>query len=242
MLFQTHLLTKLSEKRDEFISFDNNWRTDVIDYVRQLATLGGIGSIELRERLSGIRAPGALPSEELDELRSLAAPFSLAWKSHEEARRWALRVLTGHTTCAVDGSQYIPGRDISLPLAVVQIAVFENSHHAEGHYRKEAELFLITPDEIMRSGAEADSLIGFRRFEEEVRALRRFIERHKGWEERNEPMPSAFSTALSSSPIRNRVTLCRSALSKPLRTSFGSHVTAAFPSSVTSTIVMRVIS
>lgn len=47
----------------------------------------------------------------------------------------------------------------------------------------------ISFDNIMRSGAEADSLIGFRRFKEEVRALRRFIERHQGWEERNEPMP-----------------------------------------------------
>ena len=192
MLFQTHLLTKLSEKREEFVAFDQNWRTDIIEYVRQLAALGQVDSESLRDKLSGVRAPGALPSGDLDELKSLGIPFAHTWKSHEEARRWSLGALTGHATCAVDGSQYIPGRDISLPLAAVQIAVFENPHHADGKYVKESELILVTPGDIMRSGADADSLIGFRRFEEEVKALRRFIERHQGWEERGEPMPLGF--------------------------------------------------
>lgn len=196
------------EKREEFLTFDNEWRKDVVEYARQLAALGSMGSGPLRDKLSEVRAPGALPSADLDELKSISIPFSYTWKSHEEARRWALEALTEHTTCAVDGSQYIPGRDISLPLAAVQIAVFENPHHSDGKYLKESELILVTPGEIMRSGADADSLISFRRFEEEVKALRRFIERHQGWEERGEPMPLGFldgTLLISYTKPRNRL-------------------------------------
>ena len=61
-------------------------------------------------------------------------PFGEAWRSHEEARRWALKVLGGRVTFAADGSQVFPGREASVPVAAVQVASFENPHTPDGRY------------------------------------------------------------------------------------------------------------
>ena len=95
--------------------------------------------------------------------------------SHEEARRWAVETLAGRVTCAVDGSQLLPGREISLPVAAVQVAAFENPHTADGRgYRKEAHFELVTPDELLATQGgkiTAADIVGLRRFALELRVL-----------------------------------------------------------------------
>ncbi|HEV2914514.1 MAG TPA: DNA double-strand break repair nuclease NurA [Pyrinomonadaceae bacterium] len=189
MLFKTSLSTQLQERREEFLSFDRVLREDLSIFAQHLKSIGGLASGEIRLRAGVARAPGALPSRELDEARSTIIPFNTEWRSHEEARRWALRILLERVTGAADGSQYLPGREITLPVAAVQVAFFENPHTREGKYLKEARLTLVTPEEIMQAGTDVDSLVGLRRFDEEVRALQDFLKRHAGWRERGQKMP-----------------------------------------------------
>src|SRR5262249_15245782 len=91
----------------------------------QAARLGG----SERRRSAGVRATagddiwapthgGALPS----------LPFGRQFAHHEAARAWAQERLAGVTTFAVDGSQLPPWRDASIPVALVQVALFENPH------------------------------------------------------------------------------------------------------------------
>jgi len=138
-------------------------------------------------------------------------PFESRWQSHEESRRWALSVLLERVTAAADGSQYIPGRDISLPVAAVQVAFFENPHTREGKYIKEARLSLVTPAEIMQAESDIDSLVGFRRFQEEIRAVGEFLKKHRDWQKRQEKVPVAFfdgtlliSYARPRNPVQDR--------------------------------------
>jgi NurA domain len=203
MLYRPHLNEQLRERRAEFVRFEAVWNASVGDYTRRLRALDGRASSEIKleaERAlaaGAARAAGALPSAELERAGAFVVPFTERWRSHEEARRWAVEVLKGRVTCAADGSQILPGREISLPVAAVQAAWFENPHTATGQdsYRKESRFAIITPQELLEAeggAATAADLVGLRRFELEMRALTEFLERRRGWRARGERLPVAF--------------------------------------------------
>jgi len=203
MLYRPHLNAQLQARREEFVRFEAVWNESVGEYARRLRALGGRASVEIKNEAAraiaagAARAAGALPSDELEQAGAFVVPFGERWRSHEEARRWALQVLTGRVTCAADGSQILPGREISLPVAAVQAAWFENPHTPGGQdtYRKESRFAIITPQELLEAeggAATAADLVGLRRFELELGALSEFLERRRGWRTRGERMPLAF--------------------------------------------------
>jgi hypothetical protein len=195
MLYQHLLSQALESKREEFLLFDRSWREDVRDYVRRLRSLGGLGSRAVAEAISGSKEPGAIPSEELDGTGSITVPFGVSWRTHEEARRWAIDVLEGRVTFATDGSQLVPGRDVSLPVAAVQVAWFENPHTRDGKYVKDVRCTLLSPQELLEGyddRSNADSIVSLSRFRLEAAVLGEWIESKRGWQERGERTPLGF--------------------------------------------------
>ncbi|HLL70808.1 MAG TPA: DNA double-strand break repair nuclease NurA [Pyrinomonadaceae bacterium] len=203
MLYRPHLNAQLRERRDEFVRFEAVWNEAIGEYARRLKALGGRTAPEIKSaaeraiQAGAARAAGALPSDELERAGAFVVPFTPRWRSHEEARRWAVEVLRGRVTCAADGSQILPGREISLPVAAVQAAWFENPHTSEGQdsYRKQSRFSIITPEELLKAeggAATAADLVGLRRFELELGALSEFLERSRGWRARGERVPVAF--------------------------------------------------
>ena len=215
MLYRQHLIMALNERREEFVRFERTWRDDVRDYARRLDALGDRTSEEISHEVGTSRAPGALPSVELEQRGSVTIPFEKRWRSHEEARRWAVEALRGRVTFAADGSQILPGREISLPVAAVQVACFENPHTLDGiSYRKEARFSIVSPEELVGGDdkqTSAEAVVSFRRFELETQAISEFLERKRGWRARGEPTPVAFfdgtlliSYARPRTPIQDR--------------------------------------
>ena len=195
MLHRSHLMTALRAGREEFVNFERAWRDEVQAGAERLRELSSRTSGNIRESVGATKAPGALPSGELDYMRGMVVPFGIEWRSHEEARRWAVETLRGRVTFAADGSQIMPGREISMPVAGVQVAWFENPHVASGVYEKDALFSIITPNELMQSDggqASPEQVVNFRRFEMETQAICAFIERHRGWRARGERVPLAF--------------------------------------------------
>ena len=194
MLYRSHLVEALNERREDFVSFERAWLGDVRDYARRLQWLGGRSAEEVHLAVGATRSPGALPSSELDQRGGVRVNFDQCWRSHEEARRWAIDVLRDRTTFAADGSQILPGREISLPVAAVQVASFENPHMLDGNYRKEVRFLVVPPAELLETDGVrgAETVVSLRRFEMEVEALSLFLQRKKGWRERGERMPVAF--------------------------------------------------
>jgi hypothetical protein len=195
MLYQHLLSQALESKREEFLRFDRVWREDVGDYVRRLQALGGMSAQTVAAALSAVKEPGAIPSGELDGAASIVLPFNRRWRTHEEARRWAVAALEGRVTFAADGSQLVPGRDISLPVAAVQVALFENSHTRGGAYRKEARFSIVSPEELLEGyddRSNADTIVSLNRFRLEVEVLGEWIESKRGWQGRNERTPVGF--------------------------------------------------
>ncbi|HEX8352899.1 MAG TPA: hypothetical protein VF611_08370, partial [Pyrinomonadaceae bacterium] len=134
MLYRTHVISALEKTREDFARYERSLRGEVGELAARLRALAGRTGEEVRRESGAQAARLAYPSDELERAGGAVVPFAEAWRSHEEARRWALEALRGRVTFAADGSQVFPGRDASLPVAAVQIASFENPHTAEGHY------------------------------------------------------------------------------------------------------------
>ncbi|HEX8844045.1 MAG TPA: DNA double-strand break repair nuclease NurA [Pyrinomonadaceae bacterium] len=195
MLYQHLLSRELEGKREDFLRFDRAWREAVEDYVRRLRALDGRRAAEIGAALASVKEPGAIPSGELESAGSMVVPFGRHWRNHEEARLWAIDALESRVTFAADGSQLIPGRDISLPVAAVQVALFENPHTREGKYRKEARFRVVSPQELLEEyddRSTADTIVGLSRFRLETEVLCEWLESKRDWRGRGERTPVAF--------------------------------------------------
>ena len=195
MLYRTHVISALEERREEFVTFGRALVEDVLASARRLRALGGRTAADVKRESGALAARISFPSDELDGAGGVVVRFDRRWRSHEEARRWALEVLRGRVTFAADGSQVFPGREASVPVAAVQVASFENPHSAEGRYLKDVHFEVITPEQLLGGGRayeSPDQIVGARRFELEAQAVRKFLEKWRGWRERGERVPVAF--------------------------------------------------
>jgi len=195
MLFRELLIEELENRSGEFTRFAEDRGAAHKHYEELLRELARSDGAEIRRRFAAEKNIGALPSTELDELKTITVDFAERWQNHEQSRKWALAVLENRTTFAVDGSQIGPDKNISLPVAAVQVGWFENRHTFEGDYEKGARPVVLSPKDLMYLDSEQTSReteVGLRRFEEEVKEAGRFLIDKTGWRERNEKMPLAF--------------------------------------------------
>ncbi|MFL6285623.1 MAG: DNA double-strand break repair nuclease NurA [Pyrinomonadaceae bacterium] len=205
MLYRTHVMSALERRRVDFVNFERGMRDGVGELAARLRALAGRTSAEVQRASESDGKRVTYPSDELEQARGAVVRFAERWRSHEEARRWAVGALAGRVTFAADGSQLFPGREASVPVAAVQVASFENPHTHEGRYLKDVHFEVITPDELRAGGRGFDSpeqVVGARRFELEADAVCAFLDRHRGWRERGERVPVAFfdNTLVFSSP------------------------------------------
>lgn len=195
MLYRSRLIDALEKRREHFVDYDRALRGELGASAAALRALAGQTAAGVRAGSGAVAARLTYPSEELDGAGSVVVPFAERWRSHEEARRWALGQLAGRVTFAADGSQIFPGRDTSVPVAAVQVASFENHHTPEGRYTKDVHFEVITPDELTagdRAYESPEQVVGLRRFDLEARTICAFIERQRGWRGRGERAPVAF--------------------------------------------------
>src|SRR5689334_19148244 len=179
MIYREKIMASLESRRADFTHFDNEFRAQMSLYAGALDELSALGGDELRARLADHAAPGALPTPELDQTGSLLIQFAHDWRTHEDARRWSLETLAGRTTFAADGSQILPSKDFSVPVAAVQVAWFENAHTPAGGYVKDATFEILPPTEILvRTGGAtelSEQVVHKRRYGMEAAALRSFM-------------------------------------------------------------------
>lgn len=193
MLYRELLQSELKRQRDEFVDFARAQENELEGYIRLLGDLLSASPESISELTEA--GSGAIPSREFEQGRSIAVPFGERWSNHEQARAWASDVLASRTTFAADGSQLFPGKEVTLPVAAIQVGWFENPHDPGSKYLRDAEFRLLGPGELMKGGEEPfdpETRVGEERFLAEARCVARFIERKKGWEGRGERMPLAF--------------------------------------------------
>src|SRR2546430_2950389 len=195
MLYRTHVRHALEEKRDRFVSFERLLRGGVGELASRLRALAGRTAAEVCRESGAVAARVTYPSDELERAGGAVVRFGESWRSHEEARRWALRVLGGRGTFAADGSQVFPGPEASVPVAAVQVASFENPHAPDGRYLKDVHFEVITPDQLLGGGRAYESpeqVVGLRPFELEASPICGVLDSHKNWRASGERVPVAF--------------------------------------------------
>ncbi|MFP5262869.1 MAG: DNA double-strand break repair nuclease NurA [Blastocatellia bacterium] len=179
MIYREKIMAALDSHRFDFASFDNDVRAQLVIYAEALDRLCATTADELDARLGGAESPGALVTDEFRAARSLVIPFGQEWRNHEEARAWGFKTLLGRTTFAADGSQILPSKDFSVPVAAVQVGWFENPHTPAGGYVKDARFEIMTPSEVMvRTGGDSEiseQAVHRRRYGMEVGAIRNYM-------------------------------------------------------------------
>ena len=194
MLFRELLTEELNKQREEFTRFARTQTGDLHDYLEKLRRFGARGVADLIAVLDAADDCGAIPSDEIAGAENFAISFPERWKNHEEARRWAFGVLENRTTFAADGSQLFAEREVSLPVAAIQIGWFENPHNDALGYEKNARFFVLSPGELLSQDEPVipETRVGQRRFEAEIEKAGEFLLKKQGWQERGERLPLAF--------------------------------------------------
>lgn len=196
MLFRELLSAELNKQSADFKRFAENQTRDLTDYLVKLGKLCRTNHADILKRLEFSQNVGALPSDELTKTENFAFSFEEKnWLNHEQARAWAHKILHRRTTFAADGSQLFVEREISLPVAAVQIGWFENPHDDTQSYEKKAEFFVLSPEELLQDQEEPvipETRVGQKRFEAEVAKIGEFLLKKEGWQQRGERLPVAF--------------------------------------------------
>ena len=195
MLFRELLADELNKQREEFSQFARSQADDLDDYLQKLVRLAEKSHAEIEQKFANEDNIGALPSAEFDAAKSFSINFGETWTNHEEARSWAFEILKKRTTFAADGSQLFVEREVSLPVAAIQIGWFENPHDENLSYEKNAHFEVLSPEFLLKDQEEPvipETRVGQKRFEMEVEKIKTFLLKKKGWQERKERMPLAF--------------------------------------------------
>jgi hypothetical protein len=171
----------LNTKRDEFTAFSQETRQLLQRYRNALAHVSAQGEAELLRQLEAQSTDrGASLLESLGKANHGVIPFKLTWQNREQSLSWVRDRLTGITTFAVDGSQIYPGKDLSIPVALVQIGWFENLHLPTGGYEKDVIVDVMTPRDLQasHSGEPVDRRVNMRRFQLETQRLVEYMQAH----------------------------------------------------------------
>jgi len=170
----------LKQKRSEFAQFSQETAARMSEYHGALADFVEQPEVERMALLKRhAEMLGARPVESLAAAKQGVVAAGLVWQSREESHVWVRDRLQGVTTFAVDGSQIYPGKDLSIPVALVQIGWFENPHQADGSYTKDVRVDVMTPEALRdENGDFADRKVNMRRYEMEIDRLVEYIEAH----------------------------------------------------------------
>lgn len=189
MLHREKALAAIEAKAEKFNGYEIQINEILGSYYQDLSALGKMSQAELLEKLKDHPWPGALPTIEQDQYESLIVSFPDRWESHQQARSWALEVLSETSTMAVDGSQIPPTKDISVPLGAVQIGWFVNPHSRDKNYVKDISFEVFSPEDLMGSEDSSgfpDWRINMARFQGECLQASILMEKHQ--EEEHKPV------------------------------------------------------
>jgi hypothetical protein len=179
MIYRDKVFAAFSSRAADFAQFDTEVTTQYALYREALERIAAMTAAELLARLKEFDSPGALPTPELDSARQIVIPFGAAWNNHEDARKWAYSTLLGRTTFAADGSQILPSKDFSVPVAAIQVAWFENSQ-PDGAYVKDVAFDVLPPSEVVSATSPtgvSEPAVHRRRYSAEIEAIRNYMYR-----------------------------------------------------------------
>jgi hypothetical protein len=179
-LYKERLVEALRNKASAFHRTDKTIQADLNRLQGALQSFEGMSQQDIDNVIANMWRPGARPTFEQDS-EPLILPFPVDWSNHQHARGWASSVLSGVTTCAVDGSQISPSKDLSIPVGLVQIGWFENPHDPLQQYTKDVYVEVLSAEELSSNETSfGEQEVEWRRFKGETEHIISFMERNAG--------------------------------------------------------------
>ena len=179
---QAQIWQILQDKRSHFASFDQQTLALFQRYRTSLAAVSQESEAEILTALRSLEPfdRGAEPVEPLEDAPNWVKASGLAWQNREDSLAWVRDRLSNVSTFAVDGSQIYPSKDLSIPIALVQIGWFENLHRADARYEKDIAVDVMTPVDLQmtNSGDPVDRRVNLRRFQLETERLIQYMDDH----------------------------------------------------------------
>jgi hypothetical protein len=194
MIYRDKILSALESCESEFAFYENDLKAQVATYNQALESVCAMSREEIVAKLDLSNAPGAIPTEEFFKRQSFLVPFTEEWANREQSREWAYQTLLGRTTFAADGSQILPTKDFSIPIAAVQVGWFENPHTTNGAYVKDAAFEILPPEKVLvrtKGDTEAsEQVVHQRRYAMEIEAIQNFLRAtaQRGFEKQRPPV------------------------------------------------------
>lgn len=191
MFHREKVIAALEAKAERFASYEAQHANALATYETALKELTRLSREEVEARLASTPWPGARPTAEHEVYPELIVPFEPRWENHEQARGWALEVLAGVPTVAVDGSQIAPSMELSFPVGAIQIGWFVNPHSPGGDYVKSIDFDVLAPDELgdeVGTQGFPDWRVNLERFIGECEHLAGWMEAYAG----ADPTPVCF--------------------------------------------------
>lgn len=175
----------LEEHRQEFLDVDRELLAATALLRKEAELHRGKSLAELRRALGSLEAEaGAHPTGEwtpgAEWLPFRGAPRTGA--SHEEWIGWAETALEDVITFAVDGSQIFPSRDLSVPVAAIQVASFENRHQPKD-FEKKTIFQPVAPAKLLENETDETGLrelVTLERYRLETRTLTNWMRANAG--------------------------------------------------------------
>lgn len=176
----SQVLATLQAKHADFKVFNQKTLSLLQDYRTALEKASQQSEAVLAKDLKHQTSTGARPLEPLGNFPNWIVPSNLVWQSREQSLTWVRDRLVGISTFAVDGSQIFPSKDLSFPVALVQVGWFENPHLPMGTYDKDAILDIMTPIELQMGDRRrpVEQQVNMRRFQMETEQLVQYMEAH----------------------------------------------------------------
>jgi NurA domain len=168
----------LQAKQTDFATFDQTSLEVLRRYRQALKAASGQTNQQLEAALTGLTWVGAKPLETLAKTTNWQLPSHCNWANRQDSLEWVRDRITGITTFAVDGSQIYPSKDLSIPIALVQVGWFENPHLPDGTYTKDVRLDVMTPADLADTvnGRPTDRLVNMHRFQMETERLIEYMQ------------------------------------------------------------------
>jgi hypothetical protein len=180
MIFRDKIFAQLEAKQAGFRHYNDDAQQEAAVYAEALRQLATLSSAQIEQTIAHLPTPGALPTAESNAAQSFCLRFPQEFHNHEHARHWACETLLHHTTLAADGSQILPVKEFSIPIAAIQVAWFVNAHTREGQYVKDADFHVLAPQELMieYNGERtiSEQAVNLKRFALEIHTLCRLMQ------------------------------------------------------------------
>jgi hypothetical protein len=179
------ILEILNAKREQLTQFDQDAVQRFNQYRKNWEKFVKSSDADIENQLADCSNPSAVPLEPLSKAIDGIMPFHLSWENREQSLAWVRDRLQGITTFAVDGSQIYPSKDLSLPIALIQVGWFENPHLPTGIYEKDTVQDILTPEDLNISDTSepADRQVSFRRFALEIERLTDYMQAQRNRED-----------------------------------------------------------